>query len=167
MDGGVGTDARTILEEVDVEYLACPVGTVPATKPACLSGGQLSHDQITRTLSGPADSARELWAKVKPLGRAVEKEAVGKGVLIIDDTILAKPHGDERAGWRWPATLSLEAASLVFVSTRAEPTGSGARATAARPEADAALDKPRATAAATRPLYRGKTDSLPWTVSTP
>ena len=101
-------DARTILEEVYVEYLACSVGAVTATELARLSGGQLSHDQITRALAGPAHGARELWAKVKPLVRAAEKEADGQGVLIVDDTILAKPHSDESelVGWHFDHTVN-------------------------------------------------------------
>ena len=99
-------DARTILEAVDVECLACSVGAMMATELERLSGGQLSHDQITRALAGPADGARELWAKVKPLVRAAEREAAGQGVLIIDDTILAKPHSDESeiVGWHFDHT---------------------------------------------------------------
>ena len=100
-------DARTILEEVYVEYLASSVGAVTATELARLSGGQLSHDQITRALAGPAHGARELWAKVKPLVRTAEKEAAGQGVLIIDDTIIAKPHSDESelVGWHFDHTV--------------------------------------------------------------
>ena len=99
-------DARTILEEVYVEYLACSVGAVTATELARLSGGQLSHDQITRALAGPAHGARELWARVKPLVRAAEAEAAGHGVLIVADTIIAKPHSDESAlvGWHFDHT---------------------------------------------------------------
>ena len=101
-------DARTILEEVYVEYLACSVGAVTATELARLSGGQLSHDQITRALAGPVHGARELWTKVKPLVRAAEAEAVGQGVLIIDDTIIAKPHSDESelVGWHFDHTVN-------------------------------------------------------------
>ena len=101
-------DARTILEEVYVEYLACSVGAVTATELARLSGGQLSHDRITRALAGPAHGARELWAKVKPLVRAAQREADGQGVLIIDDTIIAKPHSDdsELVGWHFDHTVN-------------------------------------------------------------
>lgn len=83
--------ARTILEEVYVEYLACLVVTLTATELARLSGSQLSHDQITRALAGPAHGARELWAQVKLLVRAAEQEAAGEGMLIVDGTILHKP----------------------------------------------------------------------------
>lgn len=44
-----------------------------ATELARLSSGQLSHDQITRALAGPAHGAHELWAKVKGLVRAAER----------------------------------------------------------------------------------------------
>ena len=101
-------DVRTILEEVYVEYLACSVGAVTATELARLSGGQLSHDQITRALAGPAHGARELWAKVKPLVRAAEAKAMGQGVLIVDDTIIHKPHSDESEiiGWHFDHTVN-------------------------------------------------------------
>ena len=101
-------DARTILEEVYVEYLACSVGAVTATELARLSGGQLSHDQITRALAGPVHGARDLWAKVKPLVRAAERDADGQGVLSIDDTIIAKPHSDESelVGWHFDHTVN-------------------------------------------------------------
>ena len=35
--------------------------------------------------------------------RAAEKAAAGQGVLIVDDTILAKPHSDESelVGWHF------------------------------------------------------------------
>ena len=103
MNASTVMDGRTILEEVYVEYLACSVGTVTATELARLSGGQLSHDQITRALAGPARGARELWAHgSKPLVRAAEVEAAGQGVLIIDDTIIAKPHSDESELVGWP-----------------------------------------------------------------
>ena len=80
-----------------------------ATELARLSGGQLSHDQITRALAGPAHGARELWAKVKPLGRAAaERAAAGQGVLNIEDTILAQPHSDESelVGWHFDHTVN-------------------------------------------------------------
>ena len=96
--------ARTILKEVDVEYLACSVGAVTATELARLSGGQLSHDQITRALAGPARGARELWARVKPLVRAAEAEVAGQGVLLIDGTILPSPTAT-RVNW-WAGTLT-------------------------------------------------------------
>ena len=71
-------DARTILEAVYVEYLACSVGAVTATELARLSGGQLSHDQITRAWARPAHGARELWAKVKPLEPARHRQGLGR-----------------------------------------------------------------------------------------
>lgn len=54
--------------------------------------GELSHDQITRFLSGSDYGSKDLWQEVKPHVRAIENE---DGVLIFDDTIEAKPHTDE------------------------------------------------------------------------
>jgi DDE superfamily endonuclease len=101
-------DARTLLEELYVEYLACSVAALTATELARLSGGQLSHHQITRALAGAAHGPRELWAKVKALVRAAEAEAAGQGVLIVDDTIIAKAHSEESEliGWHFDPTVN-------------------------------------------------------------
>ena len=95
-------NARTILEEVYVEYVASALGPATAKELARLSGGELSHDQITRALGGAEHGARELWARVKPLVRAQERAGQAEGaVLVVDDTIIPKPHSQESevVGW--------------------------------------------------------------------
>ena len=74
------------------DYLLASCGPVTATGLSALVDGRLSHDQITRFLSGPAPTAREWWLLVKPLVRRVQSE---EAVLIIDDTIIEKPYTDE------------------------------------------------------------------------
>lgn len=74
------------------DYLLASTGPVTATGLSALVDGHLSHDQITRFLSGPAPTAKAWWLLVKPLVRRVESQAA---VLIIDDTIIEKPHTDE------------------------------------------------------------------------
>lgn len=68
------------------------MGPVTATGLSALVDGRLSHDQITRFLSGSAPTGKAWWLLVKPLVRRVESEAA---VLIIDDTIIEKPYTDE------------------------------------------------------------------------
>ena len=74
------------------DYLLAAMGPVTATGLSALVDGRLSHDQITRFLSAPAPTAKAWWLLVKPLVRRVQSAAA---VLIIDDTIIEKPHTDE------------------------------------------------------------------------
>ena len=60
--------------------------------------GALSHDQITRFLSGQRFDSKTLWQLVKPMVRTIEDEA---GVLIFDDTIEEKPYTDENELISW------------------------------------------------------------------
>jgi hypothetical protein len=82
------------------DYLLASTGPTTATGLATLLAGRLSHDAITRFLSGGGveASAKEWWLCVKPLIRRVESE---RGVLIFDDTIMEKPHTDENAIICW------------------------------------------------------------------
>ena len=74
------------------DYLLASVGPVTATGLSALVEGRLSHDQITRFLSGPVPTAKAWWLLVKPLVRRVQSD---EAALIIDDTIIEKPHTDE------------------------------------------------------------------------
>ena len=60
--------------------------------------GQISHDQITRFLSGEEHTSKDLWMEVKGTVRKVERE---EGVLIFDDTIQEKPYTDENEVMCW------------------------------------------------------------------
>lgn len=60
--------------------------------------GEISHDQITRLLSQEEYTSKELWHKVKPTVRKIERE---DGVLIFDDTIQEKPYTDENEIMCW------------------------------------------------------------------
>jgi hypothetical protein len=60
----------------------------------------ISHDKITRLLSGERMDGKTLWLKAKPLIRLYEKE---EACLIFDDTIVEKPYMDENniICWHW------------------------------------------------------------------
>ena len=60
--------------------------------------GEVSHDRITRFLSGEVYDSRTLWRLVKPMVREMERE---DGVVIFDDTIVEKPHTDENEIISW------------------------------------------------------------------
>ena len=82
------------------DYLLSSFGQVTATGLSNLLDGSLSHDKITRTLSGQEYSSKDLWKEVKSLVRDHEKE---DACLIFDDTIISKPYTDENdiISWHW------------------------------------------------------------------
>ena len=74
------------------DYLLSSFGATTATGLSALLDGQVSHDQVTRFLSGSGYDSQTLWQQVKPVVRSIERD---DGVLIFDDTIQEKPHTDE------------------------------------------------------------------------
>ena len=82
------------------DYLLSSFGQVTATGLSNLLEGSVSHDQITRTLSGQEYGSKDLWQEVKPLVRSHENE---DACLIFDDTIISKPYTDENdlICWHW------------------------------------------------------------------
>jgi len=82
------------------DYLLSSFGQVTATGLSNLLDGSLSHDKITRTLSGQEYSSKDLWKEVKTLVRDHENE---DACLIFDDTIISKPYTDENdiISWHW------------------------------------------------------------------
>src|SRR5229473_3044453 len=74
------------------DYLLASFGATTAPGLSQLLNGAVSHDHVTRHLSGKTKTAAELWLTVKPFVRQVHSEA---GVLIIDDSIEEKPYTDE------------------------------------------------------------------------
>jgi len=82
------------------DYLLSSFGQVSSTGLSALLDGSVSHDKITRMLSGQADCSKSLWKEVKPLVREHESE---DACLIFDDTIISKPYTDENdlICWHW------------------------------------------------------------------
>ena len=74
------------------DYLLSSFGQVTATGLSRLLAGEVSHDQVTRTLADEKLTSKAWWRVIKPFVRQVERPA---GVLIIDDSIIAKPYTDE------------------------------------------------------------------------
>jgi len=80
--------------ELYVDYLISSFDTITATGLSNMLDGGVSHDAITRMLSSPSLTSKDLWLRAKPLVREVESD---DGVLIIDDSLLEKPSTDEIA----------------------------------------------------------------------
>ncbi|MDR2058139.1 MAG: transposase [Dysgonamonadaceae bacterium] len=89
-------------KEMDLysDYLLSSFAQVTATGLSKLLDGAVSHDKITRMLSGHTYSSKYLWQEVKPLVRQYESEDAS---LIFDDTIVSKPCTDENdlISWHW------------------------------------------------------------------
>lgn len=83
------------------DYLLCSFGQATATGLGEVVEGSVSHDQITRSLSGKGRGGAELWQVAKRFVRQIQSE---DGVLILDDTISEKPHSDENdiVCWHYP-----------------------------------------------------------------
>jgi SRSO17 transposase len=80
------------------DYLLSTFGAATATGLSAMVDGQLSHDQVTRFLSAQDYTSKDLWLKVKSAVRSVESE---DSVVIIDDSIQAKPWTDESELMCW------------------------------------------------------------------
>jgi hypothetical protein len=84
--------------ELYSDYLSASTRKTTATGLSELAGGAISHDQITRFLSGEELNGKLLWLKTKKLIRHYEN---GEGCLIFDDTIVEKAcmDGNEIVCW--------------------------------------------------------------------
>ena len=74
------------------DYLLYSTRQTTATGLSELLDGNISHDKITRILSGETMDEKYLWKKVKKLVRVFEEE---EACLIFDDTVIEKPYMDE------------------------------------------------------------------------
>jgi len=82
----------TSILDLDSDYLISSFSAVTATGLATTVDGAISHDQVTRFLSGADYGSKELWSLVKKTVRKIESDGA---VVIFDDTIEEKPHSDE------------------------------------------------------------------------
>src|SRR5947208_13891774 len=88
------------LLDIYTDYLLCSFGLTTATGLSALLDGAISHDKITRFLSGSDFTSADLWQLVKPLVRQIQSE---EAVVIIDDSIEEKLYTDESEliCWHW------------------------------------------------------------------
>ncbi len=80
------------------DYLIVNQGQASATGLSSLLDKDVSHDHITRCLSSKDFSSKDLWHYVKPTVKRISSAA---GVLILDDTIEAKPYMSENDLISW------------------------------------------------------------------
>ena len=77
--------------ELYSDFLLSSFNQTSATNLSKLTDGNVSHDQVTRFLSGEELTSKQLWQQVKPVVRQHENE---DGVLIVDDTVQEKQYTD-------------------------------------------------------------------------
>jgi hypothetical protein len=82
------------------DYLLCGGWQTTTTGLSQLTEGKISHDKITRFLSGELQDSKSLWLCVKKLVREYQNE---EACLIFDDTIIEKAYSDENeiVTWNW------------------------------------------------------------------
>ena len=81
------------LRNIYVDYLLGCKGHISATDLSEVVDNQYSHDLITRMLHSQSADDRTLYLKGKRLIKALP-QSEDKRVLIIDDSIQAKPHSE-------------------------------------------------------------------------
>src|SRR3989339_2116871 len=86
------------LLETYSDYLISSFSYTTATGLSMLVEGEISHDKVTRFLSGEDFTSAKLWEIVKSTIREIENE---EGVIIFDDTIEEKPSTDENEIVSW------------------------------------------------------------------
>lgn len=103
------------LLDLYTDYLISSFGLTTATGLSTLLNGAISHDKITRFLSGSDFTSADLWQLVKPLVRQIQCQ---EAVLIIDDSIEEKLYTDESEliCWHWDHALGRNVKGVNFLS---------------------------------------------------
>jgi len=83
------------LKEIYINFAISSFEKIEMTKLSKITGGGYSHDIFTKKLllNDEIDTDKALWREVKPFLRNYENEE--DGCILIDDTILNKPHTKE------------------------------------------------------------------------
>ncbi len=110
------------LAEIYSDYLIASFGLTTATGLSKLLDGEISHDKITRFLSGKIKTSQDLWHFVKPLIREIESDAA---CLIIDDSLEEKPYTDENdiICWHYDHSRQGLVKGINFLSLLYQTTG--------------------------------------------
>ena len=103
------------LADLYSDYLLSSFGQTTATGLSKLLDGAISHDQVTRMLSGKKQTSKDWWLFVKPYVRQIQRE---DGVLIVDDSIEEKPYTDENeiVCWHYDHTKGRTVKGINFVT---------------------------------------------------
>jgi hypothetical protein len=82
------------LKNMYINYTISSFEKIEMTKLGKIAGVGFSHDRFTTMLLDTnLDNEQDLWKSIKPLLRSFENNK--DGCIVIDDTILHKPHTKE------------------------------------------------------------------------
>lgn len=86
------------------DYLIVSTNLATSVNLSNILDNEISHDKITRFLSGEDFRSRDLWKKVKKKVKEIERD---DGVLIFDDSVEEKRYTDENEliCWHWDHTI--------------------------------------------------------------
>jgi hypothetical protein len=106
---------KSILLDLYTDYLISSCGLATATSMSAVLDNQISHDRITRLLSSNYITSRRLWSEVKAMCHEIEQD---DAVLIIDDSIEAKPYTDcnKMIGWHFDHTEGRSVKGVNFIT---------------------------------------------------
>jgi len=103
------------LLDLYTDYLISSCGLATATGMSAALDNRITHDRVTDLLSSGYISSRRLWAEVKPMCEEIEQD---DAVLIIDDSVEAKPYTDsnDMIQWHFDHTLGRSVKGVNFIS---------------------------------------------------
>ncbi len=106
------------------DYLISSTSQTTATGMSSLLGGVISHDRITRHLSGEIYDSKRLWKKVKPM---VEEICSSDDLVVIcfDDSIEEKAYTDqsELICWHYDHTFNRSVKGVNFLTAMVHTKG--------------------------------------------
>jgi len=108
-------DVNNLLD-IYTDYLLVNPGYSTATGLSQVTNQAVSHDQVTRLLSGGKLTSLALWRYVKPMCHEIRSS---EGLLIIDDSIEPKPHTKQNAliNWHFDHCTGKNVKGVNFVSS--------------------------------------------------
>jgi hypothetical protein len=107
--------SKSGLLDLYTDYLLSVSGLAPTKNLSLILDEQITHDAFTQLLSSGYISSQRLWSITKPMCQEIESE---EGVLIIDDSIEAKPYTDcnEVIQWHFDHTGNRSVKGVNFIS---------------------------------------------------
>ena len=101
--------------DIYTDYLISSFGSTTATGLSNMLDNEVSHDKITRLLSGKDYRSVERWNRVKKDVRQIESE---DGVLIVDDTIQEKTYSQENdlICWHFDHTVNRNVKGIMLLN---------------------------------------------------
>ena len=106
------------LSEIYINFALSSFGKIEMTKLSKILGKGNSHDIFTKNLllNDEIETDKELWRHVKPILRDYENEK--EGCLLIDDSLLAKPHTKESdmVCWHYDHTIGRSKKSILMLN---------------------------------------------------